>query len=241
MQDTRFGFADCGGRHAQVSADVRGRLTFDGTAPERLPRPLLKLALDQLQSAVMQLPRVFTDEGKQDELRAFLERGIRDHSVTSEILTWLCKERDGEWRPLIMPEKGEKLQIGDISQMTGDARVQKALKRLAADKAPWSVSQLVMWHVSSKLEWDTIARLSSKWANAHERSLAQDFAEKLDALQEGAVEAESNIGHRTGTASSTRSMIASDLSPSACPSKLRRTRWRRAGRASAWMSATATL
>ena len=65
-------------------------------------------ALQLMQShharAVMQLPRVFAEEGKQDELRAFLERGIRDHSVTSEILVWLCKERSGEWRPLIMPD-----------------------------------------------------------------------------------------------------------------------------------------
>jgi transcription elongation GreA/GreB family factor len=64
----------------------------------------LHLMLSNHARAVMQLPRVFADEGKQDELRGFLERGIRDHSVTSEILTWLCKERDGEWRPLIMPD-----------------------------------------------------------------------------------------------------------------------------------------
>ena len=64
----------------------------------------LQLMLSNHARAVMQLPRVFAEEGKQDELRAFLERGIRDHSVTSEILTWLCKERDGEWRPLIMPD-----------------------------------------------------------------------------------------------------------------------------------------
>src|SRR5256714_4420059 len=54
--------------------------------------------------AVQQLPRVFAEEQKQDELRPFLERGIRDHSLTSEILVWLCKERDGEWRSLIMPD-----------------------------------------------------------------------------------------------------------------------------------------
>jgi transcription elongation GreA/GreB family factor len=65
-------------------------------------------ALQLMQSnharAVQQIPRVFADEGKQDELRVFLERGIRDHSLTSEILGWLCKERDGEWRSLIMPD-----------------------------------------------------------------------------------------------------------------------------------------
>jgi transcription elongation GreA/GreB family factor len=65
-------------------------------------------ALQLMQSnharAVAQIPRVFTENGRQDELRAFLERGIRDHSLTSEILVWLCKERSGEWRSLIMPD-----------------------------------------------------------------------------------------------------------------------------------------
>lgn len=65
----------------------------------------LQLMLSNNARAVMQLPRVFAEEGKQDELRAFLERGIRDHSVTSEILVWLCKERGNpEWRPLVMPD-----------------------------------------------------------------------------------------------------------------------------------------
>jgi transcription elongation GreA/GreB family factor len=54
--------------------------------------------------AVMQLPRVFADAGRQDELRAFLQRGIREHSVTSETLVWLCRERTGEWRDLVMPD-----------------------------------------------------------------------------------------------------------------------------------------
>ncbi|HEV2804624.1 MAG TPA: GreA/GreB family elongation factor [Chthoniobacterales bacterium] len=65
-------------------------------------------ALQLMQSnharAVQQIPPVFMAEGKQDELRTFLERGIRDHSATSEILVWLCKHRDGEWRGLIMPD-----------------------------------------------------------------------------------------------------------------------------------------
>jgi hypothetical protein len=59
------------------------------------------------------------------------------------------------------------------------------LRRLAADKAPPSVSQLVMWRVASKLDWETIARMSKSWSNAHELSLARDFVEKLDALPEG--------------------------------------------------------
>src|SRR5438067_6061820 len=65
-------------------------------------------ALQLMQSnharAVLQIPRVFSETGLQAELRAFLERGIREHSVTSEVLVWLCREREGEWRELIAPE-----------------------------------------------------------------------------------------------------------------------------------------
>ena len=54
--------------------------------------------------AAAQLPKVFADSGKQAELRAFLERGIRDHSLSSETLLWLCRERNGEFRELINPD-----------------------------------------------------------------------------------------------------------------------------------------
>ena len=54
--------------------------------------------------AVLQIPRVFAEAGQQAELRAYLQRGIREHSITSEALTWLCKERTGEWRDLITPD-----------------------------------------------------------------------------------------------------------------------------------------
>ena len=54
--------------------------------------------------AVSQIPRVFAENGQQAELRAFLNRGIREHSVTSETLVWLCRERHGEWRDLVTPD-----------------------------------------------------------------------------------------------------------------------------------------
>lgn len=54
--------------------------------------------------AVSQIPRVFAESGQQAELRRQLDRGIREHSLTSETLAWLCKERDGEYRDLINPE-----------------------------------------------------------------------------------------------------------------------------------------
>jgi len=44
---------------------------------------------------------------------------------------------------LSFPEKGEQLKVGDISQISDNPKVQKALRRLAADKAPTTLSQLV--------------------------------------------------------------------------------------------------
>ena len=85
-----------------------------------------------------------------------------------------------------LPEKGERLQIvGDVTMVNENPQVQKALKRLAAEKAPTSLSQLVMWRLAGGLDWDTIAQLSEKWANDYELTLAKDFVEHLDGLTEG--------------------------------------------------------
>ena len=39
--------------------------------------------------------RILQEQGKQAELRRELERWIGDHTISTEVLTWLCKERDG--------------------------------------------------------------------------------------------------------------------------------------------------
>jgi len=52
---------------------------------------------------VAQIPHVFRDAGKKEELETMLERSIREHSATSEMLIWLITERE-DWRELINPE-----------------------------------------------------------------------------------------------------------------------------------------
>jgi transcription elongation factor GreA len=52
---------------------------------------------------VAQIPHVFRDAGQHAELQKMLERSIHEHSATSDMLIWLCSERDG-WRELITPE-----------------------------------------------------------------------------------------------------------------------------------------
>jgi hypothetical protein len=84
-----------------------------------------------------------------------------------------------------LPAKEEPLQIGDISQLNLSPQVQKALKRLQADKAPSTLSQLVMWRLAAGLDWNSISQLSSKWANASELTLARHFVDHLDTLPAG--------------------------------------------------------
>ncbi len=52
---------------------------------------------------VAQIPRILSEGGQHAELRTMLERSIREHSATSEMLAWLCSEREG-WSELITPD-----------------------------------------------------------------------------------------------------------------------------------------
>jgi transcription elongation GreA/GreB family factor len=51
-----------------------------------------------------QIARVMVEAGHGADLHAAIDRSIREHSATSEMLVWLCKERQTEWRQLITPE-----------------------------------------------------------------------------------------------------------------------------------------
>lgn len=52
---------------------------------------------------VAQIPRILNETGQHAELRTMLERSIREHSATSEMLIWLCGEKE-IWGDLITPD-----------------------------------------------------------------------------------------------------------------------------------------
>src|SRR5256886_663015 len=52
---------------------------------------------------VAQIPRILNEAGQHAELRTTLERSVREHSATSEMLAWLCNERES-WSELVTPE-----------------------------------------------------------------------------------------------------------------------------------------
>jgi transcription elongation GreA/GreB family factor len=52
---------------------------------------------------VAQIPRILNEAGQHAELRTMLERSIREHSATNEVLIWLCGEKE-DWGDLITPD-----------------------------------------------------------------------------------------------------------------------------------------
>ncbi len=52
---------------------------------------------------VSSMPKVFAEAGKTEEFRVALDRSLREHAATSEMLYWLCKNR-GDWPDLITPD-----------------------------------------------------------------------------------------------------------------------------------------
>jgi hypothetical protein len=79
----------------------------------------------------------------------------------------------------ILPAKGESLKIGRFDQISGDRWARAALHRVALEKAPPSVAQLVMWHVYHGFSWDTLGQITKSWANDYERTLAKDYVNRL--------------------------------------------------------------
>ncbi|WP_165066955.1 hypothetical protein [Paludisphaera rhizosphaerae] len=105
----------------------------------------------------------------------------QNRKLPTRLVSLSAPNEDGTVR---LPAEGEQLQLGDVSQINADARVQKALRRLAAEKAPESISQLVMWRLAQGLDWDVIARMAEKRGKnyEYELTLAQEFVDRLATL-----------------------------------------------------------
>src|SRR5947208_7032179 len=93
-------------------------------------------ALQLMQSVhgrmVAQIPHVFRGAGQHAELQTMLERSVREHSATSEMLVWLISERE-DWRELINPELlAAVLSALEREQFSAPGRASK-LQRLLLD------------------------------------------------------------------------------------------------------------
>src|SRR3954470_12945969 len=82
---------------------------------------------------VAQIPRILNDAGQHAELRTMLERSIREHSATSEMLIWLCGEKQ-TWGDLITPDLlGAILAALEREQHSSSGRASKLNRALVDD------------------------------------------------------------------------------------------------------------
>jgi len=79
----------------------------------------------------------------------------------------------------VLPAKDEPLVIQDFNQICRNPWAREALQRVAEEKAPPVIAQLVMWHVYNGLSWPTIETISKGWANDYERTVARDYVNRL--------------------------------------------------------------
>src|SRR2546426_7991057 len=83
---------------------------------------------------VAQIPRILNEAGQHAELRTMLERSIREHSATSEMLTWLCSARKN-WSELITPDLLlATLAALEREQHNAAGRASKLLRALVEDR-----------------------------------------------------------------------------------------------------------
>jgi transcription elongation GreA/GreB family factor len=71
---------------------------------EEWPSRALTLVARGSTRVAAEAARLLEDQGQLDVLLLGLDRAIREHSITSETLCWLCKERDGAFADLMNPK-----------------------------------------------------------------------------------------------------------------------------------------
>jgi len=106
--------------------------------PSALGQRWTERALQLLQGShgrmVAQIARILGETGQQGELRLVLEHSIREHSATSEMLAWLCTEREG-WSELITPELlGAILAALEREQQGAPGRASKLHRAFVEDR-----------------------------------------------------------------------------------------------------------
>ncbi len=83
---------------------------------------------------VAQISRILAETGRHGELKSTLERSIREHSATSEMLAWLCSEREC-WSELITPDLlGAIFAALEREQHNAPGRTSKLHRALVEDR-----------------------------------------------------------------------------------------------------------
>lgn len=76
--------------------------SFAGAFDEdRWVEKILSLMSKSSIRVVTESARVLLEKGKKAELHRELDRWLGDHTISTEVLTWLCKEREGEFAEMV--------------------------------------------------------------------------------------------------------------------------------------------
>jgi transcription elongation factor GreA len=106
--------------------------------PSALGERWTERALQLLQGShgrmVAQIARILSEAGQQAELRSMLERSIHEHSAASEMLAWLCTDRE-HWSELITPDLlGAILAALEREQHNAPGRASKLHRAFVEDR-----------------------------------------------------------------------------------------------------------
>lgn len=82
----------------------RALSAIPGAFGEEWPARALSLVARGSTRVVAEAARLLQDQGQLDSLLNGLDRAIREHSITSEVLCWLCREREGVFADLMNPK-----------------------------------------------------------------------------------------------------------------------------------------
>ena len=105
---------------------------------------------------VAQIPHVFREAGQHAQLQEMIERSLREHSATSEMLVWLISERE-DWGGLINPELlAAILSALDREQHSAPGRASKLQRLLMDDR---QLFQDMFGNADAGLARDALRRL----------------------------------------------------------------------------------
>jgi transcription elongation GreA/GreB family factor len=99
---------------------------FDAAFGDSWPDKSLRLLREAGARLIADICRLFEKHGRKDQFQSTLERWISERSITSEMLIWLCKERDKRFPDLFNAE----LLAAVFSALEADMLAEKRTSRL---------------------------------------------------------------------------------------------------------------
>jgi transcription elongation GreA/GreB family factor len=99
---------------------------FDAAFGESWPDKALSLLRDAGPRLIADICRLFEKHGRKEQFQANLERWISERSISSEMLIWLCKERDKRFPAIFNAE----LLAAVFSALEADLLAEKRTSRL---------------------------------------------------------------------------------------------------------------